>query len=97
MEFEIRPYYGHDCNSWDGFNDGYYLDPIIVDAPDADTARLIAFDQYIQTEPLPDGAELDNPHWELCVYWEFERSNCENPDDYLYAYIDFNASEAKEI
>lgn len=30
--YVVRPYFAHDCSSWDGFNNGYHLDGIKVEA-----------------------------------------------------------------
>lgn len=42
--YVVRPYFGHDCNSFDGFNNGNYLDPIEVraDSPEQATVRAMA-------------------------------------------------------
>ena len=36
----IRPYYGHDCDSTMGFNNGNYITEITVKAEDEDQAPI---------------------------------------------------------
>ncbi len=67
----VRPYYGHDCDSEMGFNNGAYLDPIEVEADDEDTAAAKAMDNYIaETYPngVPDDVELDGHTGDWTIY-----------------------------
>jgi len=49
VTYSVRPYFGHDCNSYDGFNNGYYLEPIEVVAKDEDQAVVRAMAVYRRT------------------------------------------------
>lgn len=35
----VRRYYGFDCNSWDGFNNGRYIDADYIDVDSIDAAE----------------------------------------------------------
>lgn len=47
----VRPYFGHDCNSWDGFNNGHYLDAIQVTADSPEEASCLAEDLFRAENP----------------------------------------------
>lgn len=86
----VRPYYGYDCNSWDGFNNGNYLDDIEVVAEDSAEAITKAIEFYIKEFGWPKGAEIDGWFGEGTIYWVTDVVDSEN---YLYRYIDFNNIE----
>ena len=101
--FIIKPYYGHDCNSVDGFNDGYYLDEVEVQAIDEDAA----IEQCIakQKVALPKDTEYldfdENSVTWITDYCDAvtEDDNSDDDDDhreYLYKYIDFGDVKLKE-
>ena len=52
--FTIRPYFGHDCNSHDGFNNGCYLDDILIEAEDEYAAVKLARLQLLDQFTLPE-------------------------------------------
>lgn len=47
-KYIVRPYYGYDCNSWNGFNNGYYLDEIEVIAENEEAASEQAMSDFIK-------------------------------------------------
>ena len=48
--YTIRPYFGHDCDSHNGFNNGYYLDTIYVFAESPEDAEFKAMNKF-KTDP----------------------------------------------
>lgn len=72
----VRPYFGHDCNSWDGFNNGHYLDDITVSADSPEDAIEQAMKQFIH-DPIASEiidkpkAEIDGHFGESTIYWEY--------------------------
>lgn len=48
-KFSVRPFFGHDCNSHDGFNNGCYLEEIEVMAQDETQAIVRAMAVYRKT------------------------------------------------
>lgn len=105
----VRPYFGHDCDSEQGFNNGYYLPEIRVDALTEEDAIDKAMEQYIAEM---EGTRRDVSAWERdgesgdwTLYREFDHvyldqdgNECDSdaPDAevyYLYQYIDFSAAE----
>ena len=100
----IRPYYGYDCNSVDGFNNGCYLDEIEVTANSEDDA----IEQCItlQKESLPketeylDFGDFNTVSW-VTDYCDgaTDDTNIDDDDDnceYLYKYIDFGDVRLKD-
>lgn len=57
--FKVRPYHGHDCDSVNGFNNGSFLNTIIVRAENEDEA----IDKAIQN--LIERWSIDMNKWEL--------------------------------
>lgn len=94
----IRPYYGHDCSSVDGFNNGCYLDEIEVEAASEDDA----IEQCIfkQMESLPKDTEyLDHIGDFDTVAWITDYCEVVADDDnreYLYKYLDFSDVRLKD-
>ena len=104
-KYLVRPYYGHDCNSWDGFNNGCFIDEIEVTAPDEETAKDLALDQYLSDQTDVDRSLIeknpshmgDNTLYTETIHVDAD-GNGISKDDYdhdkghgfLYQYIDFN-------
>ena len=94
----IRPYFGHDCNSVDGFNDGRYLDEIEVLAD----SEYDAIEQCIakQKESLPKETEIFDFFGDFdTVAWITDYSDEADEEgnrEYLYKYIDFGDVRLKD-
>jgi hypothetical protein len=104
--YTVRPYFGHDCNSWDGFNNGYYLEEMTVKADSEQDAIDKAMHLAIERGLAPMEACADTLG-DATLYWETCYSDGEgnevskeqwlelNEDDsevggYLYQYLDFS-------
>ena len=100
----IRPYFGHDCNSVDGFNNGCYLDEVEVTANSEDDA----IEQCIAKQKASLGAveyldhigDFDTVAW-ITDYCDGVAADDHNNDDdanreYLYEYIDFSDVRLKD-
>lgn len=101
----VRPYYGYDCNSRDGFNNGHYLDELYIDAESEEDA----IDKAMTAFKLEDRGILvtDDPEdlGDTCLAWitcyvdddgnDVPKTEWENLNEsaevggYLYQYIDF--------
>lgn len=78
-KYTIRPYYGYDCNSDSGFNNGTYLDTFIVEAESESEAACIAAERYYAEEftersDVPERCKAEvNGHWgDGTIYYEFD-------------------------
>jgi hypothetical protein len=69
-KFIVRPYFGHDCNSDSGFNDGNYLPAIEVDADDESAAITAAMAMFMKDQTAPEGLEIDGGFGDGTLYWE---------------------------
>lgn len=69
----VRPYFGHDCDSENGFNDGYYLPAIVVQAEDADDAVTQAMTQYVADHSIGE-AEVGGWFGKSAIYAEFDHT-----------------------
>ena len=95
--FIIRPYYGHDCNSVDGFNDGHYLNEVEVDADSEDAA----IEQCIAKQKTELGAveyldhigDFDTVAWITDYIDEVDE---DGNREYLYKYVDFGDVRLKD-
>lgn len=67
--YTVRPYFGHDCNSDSGFNNGYYLDDITVVAASEEDAIGRAMQAYITDHPLTTDQEVDGHFGDGTIYW----------------------------
>ena len=103
-KYVIRPYFAHDCDSFNGFNNGYYLDDVIIMAINADEARTQALDSYVQGLDNTDDISTD-VYGEYTVSCEFgytdgagnditEAEYMENSDNegygHMYQYVSFD-------
>ncbi len=98
-QFIVRPYYGHDCNSQDGFNNGYYLDEIEVQAENEYEAIEIAQREFCKENEINfdslNSIPADRGAWhfdymgEEYLYREFDHQGEDDDQTYLYQYIDF--------
>jgi len=74
----VRPYYGFDCDSENGFNDGYYFAPVSVQAKDEIHAALKARALWLKENPIKNAKKVieDSNTFGLDIglYWEFEHS-----------------------
>lgn len=57
--FIVRPYFGHDCDSESGFNNGHYMDEIEVSVSDESDAMDKAM-ELVKAEFLTDPSEWSN-------------------------------------
>ena len=105
-KYKVTPYFGRDCNSHDGFNNGLWIAYYTVEADSPEDASTKAMAKYI--EEHPDVAEhfKDDSHMgDWVLYSEFGHNDGEGneikPEDfdgdndshgYLYQYIDFGQS-----
>lgn len=102
-QYTIRPYFGHDCNSWDGFNNGHYLDEIEVNASNEYEAIELAMSQFEKENANVSKWEKNGFFGENTFYIEFSHTegngNDIDPNDiddnscYLYQYISFECIE----
>lgn len=51
--YQVRPYFGHDCDSVSGWNNGYYLDEIYVKADSPEEASEKAMEEYCKEYNIP--------------------------------------------
>lgn len=69
----VRPYWGYDCDSVQGFNNGTYLDGIEVQAKDENEAIDKAMDHYIAENEVDTAfVERDGHFGDGNLYWEGE-------------------------
>lgn len=104
--YTIRPYFGYDCNSDQGFNDGRYLDEIEVEAESEDAAIDVAIRMFKAADPTW-GTGYDNSQFQDDVlYREFDHmwrdsdgneipetgtdDNCYRECFFRYQYISFD-------
>lgn len=107
----IHPYFGYDCDSNQGFNNGRYLHEIEVQAEDEQAAIDVAMDLFVVGNPEFSGWERDGWFGENTLYFEGpttdENGNevdTADPDfefderkhGYMYQYVDFSDCEVKE-
>lgn len=72
--YRFRPYYAYDCDSATGFNNGHYLDEIVVTAEDSEHARRLALASLAEefnfdTVDADETAALD-----VDAAWTFDHS-----------------------
>lgn len=92
-KYIVRPYFGSDCDSENGFNNGYYLDDIEVMANNETTAIEKAMSQYIKNNDIDlEKVEINGYFGDNTIYHEYaHKENTEtNESSYLYQYVDFN-------
>lgn len=76
-KFTVRPYHGRDCDSDGGFNNGSYLESIVVDAADGGEACGRAMGEYLRANvgvavAIERGEiERDGSFGENTLYWEY--------------------------
>lgn len=56
---KIRRYYGHDCGSDSGFNDGYYLDREPIEVKDEEEAMKLCLESLVELRGEVDEEELE--------------------------------------
>ena len=104
--YTFRPYFGHDCDSEMGFNNGYYLDEISVQAPNEATAieqvitllRADAFSKFETNTSIGD-LYLEFGH----IWRKDEEELTTEPEDsdeyecsYLYQFVNLGEPEISE-
>lgn len=106
--FTIRPYHGHDCNSWDGFNNGHYLASIEVNAVDEQSAIDKAMDLFATEHSEMSKWERDSWFGENTFYHEYAHTDSNGNEidpetfegdesNYLYQYVSFEIDMVQEI
>lgn len=70
-KFIVRPYFGHDCDSESGFNNGHYLNGIEVDADTEESAIENVLDGFIRNN-IATGTkyEVHGTFGDNTLYWE---------------------------
>jgi hypothetical protein len=94
--YTIRPYFGFDCDSVNGFNNGHYLDEIVVEASSEEEAITLAMDKYIEINKL-DMSRIEQDGWfgEGTLY--SEERDAEDSEEYTYQYVCFNSVKEEEL
>lgn len=80
----IRPYFGYDCSSEAGFNNGNYLEEMEVEAEDEDSAVATAMARYLEEQSTrPANLEVDSHFGDGTLYWEHSHTwTAENGAEY---------------
>lgn len=100
--YTIRPYFGHDCNSWDGFNSGYYLESISVHAENESDAIGKAMIEFRLENPEFNKFRDDSHFGDDNLYLEsnhdtiFDESGDEIESQYTYQYVSFAIDSIEE-
>jgi hypothetical protein len=100
---KIRRYYGSDCNSVDGFNNGYYIDDDCIETSDPMKSCMEALvDLWTLNNDPDDLTELENGYEFIIGY--FDKNGKEltrkqylardrESDSYRYVYVTFEEVE----
>ncbi len=92
VKYIIRPYYGHDCDSTSGFNNGHYLDEIEIDARDEGDAIERAIEIFLSENTSAGNMSRDSYMGGDHLYLEYAYSDSDGSDITRERYIELNES-----
>lgn len=98
----IRRYYGHDCDSINGFNNGYYLDSTPIEVENIDQAYELCRQSLLELWGGSSPLEEFDQGFQLITVYSDREGNEINPEDYdsdlehsyLYVFVNFEIEEA---